>query len=362
MIAFPKGYRFCVVLWIVFMLLTVPVAAAEKGTVITLEGEVWVSGEKSTWNKVSSGMEIPFGVTLRTGKNSLVGILNPDGSMLRVKQNSKIVYQPGTAEETSTGFFTILSELFSKRIRARIGGSRGEEEGSCPEQKFWLELMSLDPVPDDKTELYFLTASDYAQCGDLARAAAIFYRLYEAYPGNAGYRNLSYRALENAKKDYSINMKSRWSVFVKQQTGKQVFARDRNQVEAGSEFRVHYHAERDSYFYLLTVLPQTGEADLLFPPELYHKTQSDESYHFASFVKKGRRGIVFPKQWQVLSPVSQEMVLWGWSCFAPVSRTSLRTVNTKLTSMAGGEISVQEFSDIIPEFCTRQLVQYYTVF
>jgi hypothetical protein len=333
--------------------------ASSSGTVITLNGDVWISEKRDKWKHLRPGEEIEFGTNIRTGKGALAGILNPDGSMFRISGNSRVVYKPELNEAKKTGFFAILSELFVERIRKRIGGARGEDEKGCPENKAWIELMQPNIVSPQDLEKLFLIAADFAKCGDLAKIAGLFHKLSENYPENDGYKNLANRATNQASIGSAIQMKPKWSVFIKTKAGKQVFGKDQNTIANGDRYRIHYHAQEDSYLYLFLVNPSKPGLDLLFPSEVSKVSQRSGRPFFESHIKAGRKGRVHPKGWGEFAKDQQRLFLWSWSCFSPVSSFEIDEVKKTMINGFHNKGYIPGFNDYLPSLCPSQLIQEY---
>lgn len=334
-------------------------ATTNTGTVITLNGDVWISPGKNKWHPMKPGQMITFGTDVKTGKGGIAGILNPDGSMFRISENSRVVYQPGLGKKEKRGFFAVLSDLFIERIRTRIGGARGKDEKGCPLNETWIELMLSKRLSSLEIERLFLVAGDYAQCGEISKTAALFQKLSETYHKNIGYKNLVNWCIDQASNEFAIQVKPKWAAFIKTGKGKQIIGKGKNTIQSGDRFKIHYHTQKSSYVYFFRISPLTAGIEQLFPNESAGVIFISGVPHFASFVPAGRKGMFYPKDWEKFDRNQKRQLLWSWSCFAPVSNRELDAAKKKLTNHYGIQGSDPDFGELLPSFCPAQWIQEY---
>ncbi|MBT4484456.1 MAG: hypothetical protein HOC71_12360 [Candidatus Latescibacteria bacterium] len=328
--------------------------AGETGTVIVLKGKAWISRRSETWVMLKQGDPVNFGDSVRTEGNSHAGILNPDGTLDRIPEESKILYKPGRRITTNSGILVMLDELFSSGERTRVVGSRGDEENRCPGEKDWANLIQLDSILDTDLKGIFRTARKFEQCGNLANAAALISRLRDSFPEVAGYRHLAENIIARAKSKLGYNLQAQWNVFLRVGKGKQTMGTSENEITEGSRLRIHYHAGKPSYLYLFLTDMQSPTTRRIFP--------TSQNTIFPEYIAAGSRGTIIPRRgWASFPKNRADKYLWGWSCMAPLNGKILAEKVRHFENWIRDHRTPYPISDHLPDQCLNVLYQKYTM-
>ncbi len=343
------------------MILSPTLIWANTGTVLTVQGKVWLSKKNNIWIPLNQGVKIDFGDHIRTEEKSNVGILNPDGSLKRIGESVKVIYSPDSKPEEK-GFFALLIDLFSSEDRTRIGGARGEgDEVLCPVNEQWINILQKETINQPDIKDIFGLAGTYDLCGKPEKTAALISMVSNHFPDNTGYKHLANKTLAKAKKQLGFDLKANWNVFVKTKKGKQFQGKKQNTIIPNSSFRIHYHAGKESYQYLFLTDTNKKDTRLVFPenPSAIKKQKQDSD--FQSYVTAGRRGQIIPvKGWINFSSTESDQILWGWSCMAPVQTGIIKRKLHNLNNWLKANQSSYPFSDHLPNLCINHFYQVYS--
>lgn len=339
-----------------------PVLGKDTGTFVSVQGNVWVSAEDQSWNPAVVGQKIFFGNTLKTEAGATTGILNPDGTLIRISENTKLIYKPGIRPKKKAGFFRILKDLFSKQEQTRIGGARGIKEGKvkCPENSQIGLVLDKDIFTGKDLERIFLMASRFEQCGKAGIAAGLIVHLSMFEQDNEGFQHLAQSVVVKAKRDHDFTLKAKWNVFVKSAQKRQFIAKRNNEITTGTQFRVHYHAEKDSYLYLFLTDPQNKITKVIHPEDLQAGIGQPVGSHRSDAIKGGRAGQIIPKKgWSDFGKSNSDRILWGWACMAPLSDRSVQHYTGRVQESLTNTISDSGVTENIPELCLDSFFQSY---
>ncbi len=98
------------------MVFAVSLLFADNGQINFLIGDVKMQQPgKAEWQKVSYGLVVPQEAKIKTGKESRCEVLLPDGSVVKILENTEMKFEKmGKTEQEESSFFSAFGEIFFK--------------------------------------------------------------------------------------------------------------------------------------------------------------------------------------------------------------------------------------------------------
>lgn len=296
------------------LLLSTVAWCEDTGTVIRVKGNAEIKTKSSSdWKPLNNGDKVQIGDTIKTGVRSLVRLMNPDGSLTRIRANKTKIYKGASKKmaRAKRGWKDSLGELVGERKRKRIAATRGGDKD--PNQHLWMETMKNELIGDDIERVMEL-ASTYKEKKS-NRSVALLWKLQAAFPEHNGFSQLA----ENAAQDYKNDVK--WKVIKKNRSGKSSL-RSGETLYEGNGLQIQYYSEGESYHYFFfTTQPLRGEIQTfpVFPSALDAVSEDGSSRYFEARIPPKEKAYLPGRgQYFTLDAAKGNEHLWAWSCPGPV--------------------------------------------
>lgn len=182
------------VMW--FPLTTIGASGPLGGTVLSVIGEaLFKSNDSQTWAPIKKGDVVQEGTIVKTGAKSLIRILAPDGTMIKVPADNETTITFAQPKETKTdesNISTFVAEFFSANQRTRINAVRSLVD---PLQQDWIAFCNFDRLTPDKIEMGLELSAAYQNENILNRSTFILWKLSDLFPDNSGLKKLASQAI-----------------------------------------------------------------------------------------------------------------------------------------------------------------------
>jgi hypothetical protein len=297
-----------------------PRGDAGNSTVIAVQGSAeQAAAQEGPWTPLQAGAQLAPGTWVRAGRGSAVRLVLPDGTIQRVSGTQLIgaaepprqpTATPAAGRRSSSGFFSVLRELFGSERHSRRAAAESVQGGpaearftpTAEQTEEWQAWLARPRLEQGELERIMTTAADYQSRNYQNRALALLTRVANDIPDHAALQALAGQAQDAYGTPAQLSLSRLESgALVPLAAGSPLFTQDR--------VRVEYQSETESFplLYLHTV-PRNGAPS----SAVLHGSTTP--------VPPGvRLSLPSATAFYALDAVEGTEYLWGWSCAAPVT-------------------------------------------
>lgn len=289
-------------------------AAEDFGTVIHSSGEVFLQRtDASEWIRVTGGDRLRQGMAIRTGLDSVLLIVNPDGLLTIIPESVTFRYNPYVLSGTDfeSGQFDTLLKSYFERIDF---GYTAQMRGITDYQDKWLNLLSKKRFSPGDLETSFELINYYNGVGKKNRVSALLWKLKQVYPENPCFFQLTRKSLEG----YQAGAK--WQVIQYVQ-GRKSFIRNGNRILDKGLIQIEYVKDEESYHYLfMTSQPISGKmrTRMIFPRSVSARKKINNLPYLEARSAPREKAQVTVAAALTENEKKGTEHFWGWSCNGPV--------------------------------------------
>lgn len=304
-------------------------AAANQGLVVSLKGQAWIKNPNSTeFSLLSISQIVTNQAAIKTGKKTVLRILNPNGSMIRIDSEKLIKYQTDIEKNSSLNLRSFLNEFAQSGLRYRQTSVRRMEVPA-----YDLLNRKLNGLDIHKTLYSMALFSNNQQWNHLNGGLA---RLKESFSHHPTLSKLNFYIPD----DFSAN--PQWDFWQINKQGKRLLVDRKSQLKPGTPIQVTYRSEKTGYMYLFltSYSPSKMSATELIYPLLSDNNGQAFSYYLMQKPVLEQLSLILPNAKSAYIPdgKSDTEIFWSLSCVAPLKKRDLVDMKNKIDDLPKGDI------------------------